>query len=82
MNTVVGTVCGNQDELRLICLSRIPRCAQCPRLDALQLAHDVGSALVAPIPDVPESCRHQVCASLITHFHRHEQLSGGNGTGR
>ena len=54
-----------KEGLRLLCLSRIPRCALCPRLEALRIAHETRAKLALPVPAVPESCRHQICAPLI-----------------
>ena len=57
-----------QDQLRLLALSRIPRCADCARLAALLAAHEAGVPLDPPPPRVPAHCRHQVCAPLVVRL--------------
>lgn len=56
------------DGLRLLGLSRIARCADCPRLAALREAWGHRSSLAVPWPDAPRGCRHQVCAPLVRRF--------------
>lgn len=56
-----------QDALRLLGLSRIPRCADCPRLFALSAAHRKGSFL-RTLPPAPVECRSQICAPLVSRF--------------
>jgi hypothetical protein len=56
------------DGLRLLGLSRIPRCADCPRLQALQIAYHTGTRRSAPWPPPPRICRHQVCTPLLRRF--------------
>jgi hypothetical protein len=54
------------DSLRLLALSRIPRCAVCPRFHALLSARARGS--LGALPAVPTGCTHQVCAPLVTRY--------------
>lgn len=56
------------DGLRLLALGRIPRCNGCPRFTALVDGHARGNRLRHPLPDVPESCTHQVCAPLVIRY--------------
>ena len=58
----------HDDALRLLGLSRIPRCADCDRLDALRVAHETREPLVPPLPPIPRSCRDQVCRPLVTRY--------------
>jgi hypothetical protein len=51
------------DSLRLLAISRIPRCSGCPRFEALVSAHDRGRPGNG-LPGVPGHCTHQVCAPL------------------
>lgn len=60
--------CRDVDGLRLLALSRIPRCETCPRLRALKTAHERGSSLETPLPAVPDGCDHEVCAPLVTRL--------------
>jgi hypothetical protein len=56
------------DKLRLLALSRIPRCRGCPRfhaLDALRRKHRPPAAALA---QVPEFCTHEVCAPLAARY--------------
>ncbi len=53
------------DGLRLLGLSRITRCAGCPRLEALREARDHRSAPTVRWPAPPRACRHQICAPLV-----------------
>ena len=57
-----------QDALRLLGLSRIPRCASCPRLRALEAALLGGNRLAGPWPPAPRKCEHQVCAPMVRRF--------------
>ena len=59
-----------EDGLRLLALSRIPRCAVCPRLEALRANH--GNGLTRPVPNAPRSCTTRYCAPLVKRY-------GGNG---
>ena len=52
-----------EDGLRLLALSRIPRCATCPRLAALRANHGGDSA--SPVPDAPRACTHRCCEPLV-----------------
>ncbi len=55
---------GDLNDLRLLALSRITRCADCPRYHALDHAyHSVRPA--TGLPPVPRGCHHQVCAPLV-----------------
>jgi len=56
------------DGLRLIGLSRIPRCAVCPRFHALAVGVGRAAEDAPPLPHVPDSCHHQVCAPLVAHY--------------
>lgn len=55
----------DKDGLRLLGLSRVPRCAGCARLEALRLAHRTGTCLAVPWPAAPGGCREQICAPLV-----------------
>lgn len=55
------------DGLRLVALSRIPRCSGCPRFHALVAAHDGGSARES-LPEAPPYCTHRVCAPLAARW--------------
>jgi len=55
----------DKDGLRLLGLSRVPRCAACPRLDALLAAHLTGTPLAVPWPAPAACCREQICAPLV-----------------
>jgi hypothetical protein len=56
------------DRLRLVALGRIPRCGVCPRYRALRAAHRSGSRAMTPMPPVPESCTHEVCAPIAARY--------------
>jgi hypothetical protein len=58
----------DEDALRLLGLSRIPRCAECDRLDALRVAHETREPLTGPLPPVPSGCGDQVCRPLIARY--------------
>ncbi len=60
----------HDDALRLLGLSRIPRCADCDRLDALRVAHQTREPLEPPLPTVPRGCCDQVCRPLVTRYTR------------
>jgi len=62
------TICRDMDHLRLLGISRIPRCANCPRLPALAAAVKRGPGGCAPVPDAPRGCRHEVCRPLILRY--------------
>ena len=66
-----------QDEngLRLFGLSRIPKCAACPRFDGLRHAHAGGSAPEDQLPPVPSWCIYQFCAPLVARLSRRESVS-------
>jgi hypothetical protein len=69
MNDPAGTLgLGNEDGLRLLGLSRIPRCAACPRLAALWTTHENRLPVLASLPPAPPTCTHRVCAPLINRF--------------
>lgn len=56
------------DGLRLLAIGRIPRCSECPRFDALIRSHRGARRDPAPLPAVPDSCTHQVCAPLAVRY--------------
>jgi hypothetical protein len=60
----------DEDALRLLGLSRIPRCAECDVLDALRVAHETREPLSGPLPPAPRDCGDQVCRPLITRYVR------------
>ena len=66
-----GPLLLDKDGLRLLGLSRVPRCAGCARLDALLVAHRTATPLVVPWPAAPAGCREQICAPLV------RRLAGG-----
>jgi hypothetical protein len=73
----------DKDGLRLLGLSRVPRCAACARLDALLVAHRTGTRLATPWPAPPKGCREQICAPLIRRLApvtatRHDLLALGD----
>ena len=53
----------DEDGLRLLALSRIPRCAACPRLSALEANHRSDST--GPVPEPPRTCTTRYCAPLV-----------------
>ena len=55
----------DKDGLRLLGLSRVPRCAACARLAAMLAAHRGGNRLPVPWPVAPPGCREQICAPLV-----------------
>jgi hypothetical protein len=67
------------DGLRLLALSRIPRCGTCPRFRALVDTHDNGSRLRDDLPAVPENCTHQVCAPLAARWTEPELVETAEG---
>ena len=56
------------DELRLIALSRIPRCKTCPRFHALDAVRERPSTVLGRLPVVPASCTHEVCAPMAARY--------------
>ena len=60
----------DDDALRLLGLSRIPRCAGCDVLDALRVAHETREPWVGPLPPVPHGCGDQVCRPLVARYVR------------
>ena len=58
----------DKDGLRLLGLSRVPRCAGCARLRALLVAHRTRGPLASPWPAPPRECREQICAPLVRRF--------------
>ena len=58
------------DALRVIGLSRIPRCADCPRFMALERAVEERFAPILPAPAVPPNCHQQVCRPMIKRYLR------------
>jgi len=66
------------DDLRLIALGRIPRCAGCPRFQALREARRTLSPRSGiPLPAAPAFCTHRVCAPLADRCERPNRLSVG-----
>ena len=61
---------GDVDRLRLLGISRIPRCSSCPRLLALVAAADDGPRPIEILPAAPQRCRYQVCKPLIPRYFR------------
>jgi hypothetical protein len=58
------------DRLRILGLSRIPRCSVCPRLRAFRNAVASGPLSVDLVPPAPRGCQHQVCRPLIPRYFR------------
>lgn len=58
------------DGLRLLGLSRIPRCASCPRLEGFLAAFEAGRPLTAPVPAPPSDCDYRICAPLVPCYFR------------
>jgi hypothetical protein len=58
----------DMDHLRLLGISRIPRCADCPRLPVLAAAVRRSSGSAAPLPEARDDCRHEVCRPLISRY--------------
>ena len=56
------------DDLRLLGLSRIPRCAGCARLEALAACHERRQPPRAPLPAVPRGCISPYCAPLAARY--------------
>jgi len=56
------------DGLRLLALSRIPRCGTCPRFSTLVEAYAQEQGQIREIGAVPAGCTHQVCAPLVARF--------------
>jgi hypothetical protein len=65
----------DEDGLRLFGLSRIPKCAACPRFDGLSQAHAGGSSSANQLPPVPSWCIYQFCAPLVARLSRPEVVS-------
>jgi hypothetical protein len=61
---------GDVDQLRLLGISRIPRCSGCPRLVALSAAAADGPQPIEILPPAPRQCRDQVCKPLIRRYFR------------
>jgi hypothetical protein len=62
-----------EDGLRLFALSRIPRCATCPRLAALEANHGDGAARA--VPSAPRSCTDEYCAPLVKRYGARSSLA-------
>ena len=78
MKTFARTVKHHEDDaLRLLGLSRIPRCVGCDRLDALRVAHETREPLGRALPLVPRGCNDQVCRPLVTRFSSPFHIAGG-----
>ena len=61
----------NTDGLRLLAVSRIPRCSRCPRLAMLQAVYRRETRAEAqPLPPVPSFCSHTVCRPLVDRMLR------------
>ena len=58
----------DQDDLRLLALSRIPRCAACSRLRVLRATHESGAPLETPLPPSAEGCDTPYCAPLTARY--------------
>ena len=56
------------DDLRVIGLSRIPRCAGCPRFRALERAVEMRSPFPAPLPAASRSCVYRVCQPMAARL--------------
>ena len=56
------------DQLRLMGISRIPRCADCPRLPAMAAALRRTPGTCAPLPDRRSDCTHEICRPLISRY--------------
>lgn len=59
-----------KDGLRLLGISRIPRCESCERLAALLAAYRSRTIVELPLPRVPSDCSYEFCAPLVTRFTR------------
>ena len=64
----VAKATSDLDGLRLLALSRIPRCGGCERFRWLVEAHTGDRLPAAGLPPVPPTCRHQVCTPLVAHW--------------
>jgi len=60
----------DMDHMRLLGISRIPRCANCPRLPELAAALKRGSGRAGSLSDLPAGCRHEVCRPLVERYFR------------
>jgi len=58
----------NLDGLRLLALSRIPRCTRCPRLEALRAAYRARAVSANALPPVPAGCLIDYCAPLAARY--------------
>jgi len=56
------------DALRLLALSRIPRCGGCARFRALDAVRRGALEVPRALPPVPRSCTHVVCEPLAARF--------------
>lgn len=63
------------DGLRLLALSRIPRCGSCPRFGSLVEAYAHDAPPVRELGEVPPNCTHQVCAPLAERYRPPEPAS-------
>jgi len=59
----------NLDRLRILGLSRIPRCAACTRYKVLKSAYTSGRSS-SRLPPVPLECDHPICAPLVSRWVR------------
>lgn len=55
----------DMDEYRLLALSRIPRCSNCSRYNALLVAHETKGNIPHPMPARPADCTYQVCMPMV-----------------
>jgi hypothetical protein len=68
MRRAGGEIHTEKDGLRLLGLSRIPRCSVCRRFEALKTAYDSGLHLAEPLAPVPPNCPHEHCRPLISRL--------------
>lgn len=80
VRTVAKSV-SDLDGLRLLALSRIPRCGGCARFRWLVEAHTGDRRPAGDLPVVPPACHHQVCAPLVTHWDAGPRRPVGDGRG-
>jgi len=61
------------DDLRLMALGRIQRCAECDLYRALLAIQDGDSRPASALPQAPDSCKHKVCSPLAVRLARAEE---------
>jgi len=59
---------GVGDGLRLLALSRVPRCQGCQRFGAMNSAGAAPGLRGLSLPAVPDFCTYQLCAPLATRY--------------